>query len=135
MLTALLLAAASLHAQTPCGVKPLPSTRPAHGRNIFAFEREPVVVVPTVVAPRVPAPVPIVVVEPVAPPPPKFTYRYIGRFGPDANPIATFTRDGEVLLAHAGDTIDAHFVLRRIGIESVEVGRVEGGVETIGIGQ
>ena len=65
-------------------------------------------------------------VAPPPPPPPKpvppaFTYKYIGTFGTAANPIATFTREGEIVNAHVGDTIDGKFVLRHIGLESVEI--------------
>ena len=68
-------------------------------------------------------------VAPPPPPPPKpvppaFNYRYIGTFGrPDA-PIATFTRDGEIVNARIGDVIDGKFILRSIGLESVEIGFV-----------
>lgn len=54
-------------------------------------------------------------------PRPRFPYRYIGRFGPDRNPVAAFARDGEIVTVQPGDRIDAHFVVRSIGIESVEV--------------
>ena len=37
------------------------------------------------------------------------------------NPIATFTRDGEIVNARVGDTIEGKFILRRIGIESAEI--------------
>lgn len=66
-------------------------------------------------------------VAPPPPPPPKpvpppFPYRFIGTFGSAGNPIATFTREGEIVNARVGDIIDGKFILRRIGIESVEIG-------------
>ena len=53
--------------------------------------------------------------------PPQFTYRFIGTFGPAAKPLATFARDGEIVNARVGDVIEGKFVLRNIGIESVEI--------------
>jgi hypothetical protein len=61
---------------------------------------------------------------PPEPVPPNFDFKYIGTFGGTANPIATFTRNGEIVNVHAGDTIDGKFILRSIGIESVEIGYV-----------
>jgi hypothetical protein len=59
---------------------------------------------------------------PPKPKPPQFTWKFIGMFGPPRTPIATFARDGEILNARVGDIIEGKFVLRRIGIESVEIG-------------
>ncbi len=69
------------------------------------------------------------VIAPPPPPPPKpvpppFTYKYIGTFGNASNPIATFTGNGEIINARVGDVIAGKFVLRGIGIESVEIGFV-----------
>jgi hypothetical protein len=63
-------------------------------------------------------------VQPPPPPPtpPQFTYKFIGTFGRPQSPIATFTRDGEIVNARVGDVIDGKFILRRIGIESAEIG-------------
>ena len=61
---------------------------------------------------------------PPPPTPPQFTYKFIGTFGRPQNPIATFTRDGEIVNAHVGDVIEGKFILRRIGIESAEIGFV-----------
>lgn len=58
---------------------------------------------------------------PPAPRPPQFNYKFIGVFGPAASPIATFTRDGEIVNARVGDILDQKFILRGIGIESVEI--------------
>jgi len=61
---------------------------------------------------------------PPAPVPPQFTMKYIGTFGPSNNPIATFNGNGEIVNVRIGETIDGKFVLRSIGIESVEIGYV-----------
>ena len=61
---------------------------------------------------------------PPAPVPPAFDYKYVGTFGSAQNPIATFTRNGDIVNARVGDTIDNKFILRSIGIESVEIGFV-----------
>jgi hypothetical protein len=82
-------------------------------------------------------------VAPPPPPPPKpvppaFPFKYIGTFGSAANPIATFSRDGEIVNARVGTIIDGRFILRRIGIESVEIGFVgfpQDEVQRIPIGQ
>lgn len=61
---------------------------------------------------------------PPAPVPPQFTMKYIGTFGPSNNPIATFNGNGEIVNVRIGETIDGKFILRSIGIESVEIGFV-----------
>ena len=61
---------------------------------------------------------------PPAPVPEKFTYKYIGTFGTAANPIATFNGNGQIVNVRVGETIDGKFILRSIGIESVEIGYV-----------
>ncbi len=62
---------------------------------------------------------------PPKPVPPSFSdYKYIGTFGPVSNPIATFNGKGEIINVRVGETIDGKFVLRSIGIESVEIGFV-----------
>jgi len=68
-------------------------------------------------------------VPPPPPPPPKpvpppFDYKYIGTFGNPSNPLATFARNGEIVNVRVGDTIDGKFILRSIGLESVEIGYV-----------
>jgi thrombospondin type 3 repeat protein len=70
---------------------------------------------------------PVVIPPPPPPPapvPPAFDYKYVGTFGSAQNPIATFTRNGDIVNARVGDTIDNKFILRSIGIESVEIGFV-----------
>jgi hypothetical protein len=61
---------------------------------------------------------------PPPPTPPQFTYKFIGTFGRVQSPIATFARDGEIVNARIGDVIEGKFILRRIGIESAEIGFV-----------
>lgn len=61
---------------------------------------------------------------PPKPVPPTFDYKYIGTFGSATNPIATFNRNGEIVNVRVGDVIDGRFILRSIGIESVEIGFV-----------
>jgi hypothetical protein len=61
---------------------------------------------------------------PPPPVPPTFGYKFIGTFGRAQNPIATFAREGEVINARIGDVIEGKFILRRIGIESAEIGFV-----------
>ena len=68
-------------------------------------------------------------VPPPPPPPPKpvppeFPYKYIGTFGPPQNPIATFSGNEEIINARTGEVIAGKFILRSIGIESVEIGFV-----------
>jgi len=99
-------------------------------RNLFAYKEPPppppppqpkVVYVPP---PPPPPPEPVQPAVPQPPPPPQFTYHYIGTFGTAASPIATFSGDGKIVNVHVGDTIDDKFILRSIGIESVEIGYV-----------
>jgi hypothetical protein len=61
---------------------------------------------------------------PPKPVPPQFTFKYIGTFGPAANPIATFNGNGEIVNVRVNETFDGKFILRSIGIESVEIGYV-----------
>ncbi len=67
---------------------------------------------------------PVIPPPPPPPVPPNFTYKYIGTFGPPSSPLATFINGDEIINAHAGDTIAQRFILRSIGIESVEIGFV-----------
>jgi hypothetical protein len=94
-------------------------------RNLFAYVTAPVA--PVAVKSEPAQPVPVVSAPPEPPAPvrkavekPRFTYRYIGRFGPDENPVAAFVRDGEIVTAQRGDRV-GEFVLREVGLESVEV--------------
>jgi thrombospondin type 3 repeat protein len=71
-----------------------------------------------------PRPIPPPPPPPPPPQPPAFTYKYIGTFGPVDNPIATFSGNGEIVNVRVGETFDGKFILRSIGIESVEIGYV-----------
>lgn len=61
---------------------------------------------------------------PPPPVPPPFNFKFIGTFGRPQSPIATFARDGEIVNARVGDVLDGKFILKRIGIESAEIGFV-----------
>ena len=98
-------------------------------RNLFAYRvhERPVIVAPEpvyVAPPAVVAPQPILV-EPTAPPPIPFPYRYIGTFGTAHNRVAAFKRDTEIVTIRNGERI-GDFVLRSIGMESVEVEGADG---------
>lgn len=61
---------------------------------------------------------------PPPPPPPSFPYTYIGSFGPQGQQLAAFSRDGEIVNVRPGQTFGGKFILRRIGVESVDIGYV-----------
>jgi hypothetical protein len=90
-------------------------TRPAPAKKI-APKPAPVVEVqaPVVVEPEVPR----------RPDPPRFPYRFIGMFGPVDKPIVAFVADDRVVTVQLGAEIDHQFVLRSIGLESVDIGFV-----------
>jgi hypothetical protein len=67
---------------------------------------------------------PEVAPPPPPPTPPQFTWKFIGMFGRPQSPIATFTREGDIVNARVGEIIEGKFILRRIGIESAEIGYV-----------
>jgi hypothetical protein len=60
----------------------------------------------------------------IVPQPPPFTYKYIGTFGSASRPIATFSNEGEIVNVRVSQTFGGKFILRSIGIESVEIGFV-----------
>ena len=98
-------------------------------RNLFTYKEPPPPPPPKVVVhlppPQPPPPpVPVTPQPPPAPVPPQFTYHYIGTFGTASSPIATFSGNGQIVNVHVGETIDGKFILRGIGIESVEIGYV-----------
>jgi hypothetical protein len=70
--------------------------------------------------PEIPPPPP----PPRKPEPPPFRYTVLGTFGPATKQLAVFSRDGEILNVAVGQSFGPRkeFVLRRIGIESVEIG-------------
>ncbi|MBW3565024.1 MAG: thrombospondin type 3 repeat-containing protein [Acidobacteria bacterium] len=59
---------------------------------------------------------------PPPPPLPKFDFKYLGRFGTEPNQIAVFSRGGEIVNVLEGQTFGEKFILRRIGLESVDIG-------------
>jgi hypothetical protein len=66
---------------------------------------------------------PVIPPPPPPPQPPQFAYKYIGTFGNPANPLATFSNNGEIINVRVGETFgDGKFILRSIGIESAEIG-------------
>jgi len=97
-------------------------------RNLFQYVEPPpkkVVVVKEVAKAVIVAPPVIIKLEippPEIPRPPKFPYRFIGRFGPNANPFAVFDGGGTIVNVRAGDVIDGKFIVRAVGIESVTIG-------------
>lgn len=62
----------------------------------------------------------------VAPPPPLpvFDYQYLGRFGPDERLIAVFSKGDQIVNVVEGQTFGDKFILRKIGVESVDIGFV-----------
>jgi len=101
----------------------------ASHRNPFQYvEPPPVKATPKVIVQQAPPPPvivqPVVEVQPGPPPPPHFPYELIGRFGLVRDPIVAFVGNGQVITVQIGDTIDDTFVVRSIGIESVEIGYV-----------
>jgi hypothetical protein len=61
---------------------------------------------------------------PPPPPLPQFPYKYLGTFGSARNPIASFSNEGEIINVRVGETFGGRFILRNIGIESVDIGFV-----------
>lgn len=96
---------------------------PVDDRDLFAYYAipEPVIEPEPVVVAELPAPPPLLPIVDPAPQPPRFPYRYIGRFGTAARPIAAFTGDDGVITVREGEPIGSGFTLQRIGNESVEV--------------
>lgn len=65
-------------------------------------------------------------IPPPPPPPPKpaFTYDFLGSFGRPPRPIAVFAKGDAVLDVRLGDVIDGKFIVKSIGIESVDIAYV-----------
>ena len=97
-------------------------------RNLFAYKEPPPPPPPPPPKPppevQGPPPPPPPPAPPPPPTPPAFPYQFIGTFGTAGSPIATFTGNGQIVNARAGETIDGKFILRGIGIESVQIGYV-----------
>jgi hypothetical protein len=98
-------------------------------RNLFTFDDPPVVraTAPRIIniVPRVeaaPQPVISVAQEPLPPPLP---FRCIGRFGNSSTTFVALADDTHnVLNARAGEIVDGRFIVRSIGVESVDIGFV-----------
>jgi len=58
------------------------------------------------------------------PPPPRFERLYLGNFGPQRLPVVVFRNGEKVEIAVPGMVLDDKFVVRGIGLESVEIGFV-----------
>ncbi len=103
------------------------------GRNLFDL-RPPTPVPPPTPTPAPPPPPPpgsAAFVGPLPPPPPTPTpappevpFKFIGTFGPKDRPVAVLVLGDQILNARAGDVVFDHFILRRVGYESVDVGFV-----------
>lgn len=96
------------------------------GRNLFAYREtprrpEPRFLAPQPVVEEVVTPVVAIAPQALVVPRPRFPYRFIGTFGPEHDRLAAFVRGQEIVTARPGDRIGGGFVLRSIGIESVEV--------------
>ncbi len=63
--------------------------------------------------------------EAAKPKPPKFTFRYLGSFGPKSRPIAAFSDGKAIVNAREGDVILVKFRLAKIGYESVDIQYLE----------
>jgi len=59
---------------------------------------------------------------PEKPQPPPFTFKYLGTFGTGRRPIAAFSNGDQIVNVRVGETFGGQFILRKIGIESVEIG-------------
>ena len=70
--------------------------------------------------PPIPPPPP----PPPKPVPPQFTYKFIGVFGRADDPIVTFSGNGQIVNVRVGETIDNKFIVRAVGVESVDIGFV-----------
>lgn len=104
----------------------LPSSN-SRGRDLFRYREAPPAPPVAAEQPQVvqavlpPAPEPVAIEAPQAPSLPPFRYRYIGRFGPDAAPIAVFRAEDAVINATVGQVIDGTWVVRAVGMESVSL--------------
>jgi len=58
------------------------------------------------------------------PTPPPFDREYIGYFGPPSLQVAAFRKNSEIEVAAQGEVLDGVFIIRRIGLESVDIGFV-----------
>ena len=104
-----------------------PSSNSSARRNVFAYPAPAQVVALTRAQPVVQPPVAAVVTPPsgdvVVPlrQPFAFPYRYIGRFGPENGQLAAFVADGEATVVRTGEVLAGKFLVKAIGLDSVEV--------------
>jgi hypothetical protein len=64
-------------------------------------------------------------VEPTGPRPPSAGHlKYLGRFGPEARPIAVLVSGQEIYNARSGEVVEDKFVVEKIGLESLDLGYV-----------
>ena len=61
---------------------------------------------------------------PPPPVPPEFTYKYLGNFGRPSRPIVAFSGGDQIMNVRVGETFGGKFILRSIGIDSVDIGFV-----------
>jgi hypothetical protein len=102
---------------------------PAHpGRDIFLYaevlparRESPRVAELMPSAPPAPAVQEATAPLPTVTAPPSFDYRFLGTFGPRKVQFAVFEKQGDIINVREGEPIGPSFLLRRIGIESVEV--------------
>ena len=69
-------------------------------------------------------PQPPVAAAPPKPQPPPVTVRYLGAFGPKGRTVAVFTDGDEIYDVFEGETFASQYILRRINLETVELGFV-----------
>src|SRR5258708_32922207 len=102
-----------------------PGGSSAARRNVFAYpEPAPIVPVPKHEPPTQPPVTTTIVVTDTGEREKKdfpFPYRYIGRFGPENAQLAAFVADGQSTVVRTGEVLGGKFLVRAIGIESVEV--------------
>ncbi len=63
--------------------------------------------------------------EAARPKPPKFTFKYLGSFGPKNRPLAAFSDGKTILNVREGDVILSKFRVAKIGYESVDIKYLE----------
>ena len=105
----------------------------SYRRNLFAFAQVPQPQPGKVVVMPPPATVSMIAMPQRIRHEPEFPYHYIGRFGPEENPIAVFVADGDVLNVRVGESIGGAFRLNKIGIESAEVSSESGTIQRVAI--
>jgi hypothetical protein len=98
----------------------------ASHRNLFQFVEPPPKKKTAVVVKKVTAVVVPPVVVTIPPPrradePPRFPYRCIGRFGPEADSFAVLDTGDTVINVKAGDVVDGKWRVIGVGYESMTV--------------